>query len=396
LIAIILGILLGEFAPMFINRIVVTISGLFGSFLLFVIPLLILSFVTMGIADLTQGVGKLLGFSAILAYVSTVTTGMIAYLIASDIFPRFVITHKFYEHGEETLETVAAYFTFPIPPIMTVPSALVLAFIFGICISMRKGTDVGKFLYGLSHDLSEVINMVLHGMIIPLLPIFICGTFVSLTVSGETYALLNVLWKVFLTVICLHIVYLFVVYFIAGLISGKPFLKMMKNQIPGYLSAFGTQSSAATIPVNLQCAEANGIPKEIRNFVIPLFANIHMPGSMTTITCCTTAVLLMYGMDYDIKIMFGFIATLGIVMMASPGAPGGSIMSALPFLPLVGIHSDGALASILISLYITQDSFGTACNVSGDNALAAIIDKVNNKFIKKIKDDAPVGVLDKS
>jgi Na+/H+-dicarboxylate symporter len=174
-------------------------------------------------------------------------------------------------------------------------------------------------------------------------------------------------------------------FFISGAIGKKnPFI-MMKNQIPGYLSAIGTQSSAATIPVNLDCAERNGVSKEIRNFVIPLCSNIHMPGSMITITCCVTAVLLMYGMPHSLALIVPFIMTLGIAMMASPGAPGGSIMSALPFLPLVGVASDSAIASLLIALYITQDSFGTACNVSGDNAISMTVDTIYKKHIQKNK-----------
>jgi Na+/H+-dicarboxylate symporter len=157
----------------------------------------------------------------------------------------------------------------------------------------------------------------------------------------------------------------------------------MKNQIPGYLSAVGTQSSAATIPVNLECAKADGVSERIRNFVIPLCANIHMAGSMITITSCVTAVLLIHNMDSGLHIIVPFIMTLGIAMVASPGAPGGSIMTALPFLPIAGIPSEGAIASLLIALYITQDSFGTACNVSGDNAISVIIDTINTKWIKK-------------
>jgi Na+/H+-dicarboxylate symporter len=344
---------------------------------------MILAFVTMGIADLSQGAGKLLAFSAILAYGSTVITGTLAYLGAVSLFPSFIDPAAFQNLGSPDQGTLAPYFTFPIPPILAVPSAIVLAFILGVSISMKKGTVLGTALYDFANELSEVINMVLHGIIIPFLPIFICGTFVNMTVGGQTFLILGVLWKVFLTVIVFHLAYLIFVFTASAIITRRKPWKMIRNQVPGYLSAFGTQSSAATIPVNLECAEANGVSREIRHFVIPLFANIHMPGSMTTITCCVTAVLLMYDMDHSVALVATFIGTLGIAMMASPGAPGGSIMSALPFLPLVGISSDGALASVLISLYITQDSFGTACNVSGDNAMAAVIDTVNDKYIRQ-------------
>ncbi len=269
-------------------------------------------------------------------------------------------------------------------PLLTVTAAVVLAFILGICISMaNESGEKQGILYGFFSELSRVVNIVLAAVIIPLLPLYICGTFINMTVSGQTFTILNVLWKVFLTVLTLHLLYLLFAFFVGGAISGKSPFMLMKNQIPGYLSALGTQSSAATIPVNLECAARDGVSKQIRNFVIPLCANIHMAGSMITITSCVTCVLLMHQMPVAFNIMLPFIMTLGIAMIASPGAPGGSIMSALPFLPMVGIESDGAIAGLLVALYITQDSFGTACNVSGDNAISVIIDTVYHKHIKR-------------
>jgi Na+/H+-dicarboxylate symporter len=245
---------------------------------------------------------------------------------------------------------------------------------------MRKETAA---LYEPISGFSKIISQVLKTAVIPLLPLYICGTFVNMTVSGETIVILNILWKVFLAVIILHLICFFILFLIAGSISKKNPFVLIKNQIPGYLSAIGTQSSAATIPVNLKCAEADGVSAEIRNFVIPLCANIHMAGSMITITCCVTVVLLMHQMPISLGVIVPFIMTLGVAMVASPGAPGGSIMTALPFLPIVGIASDGAIASLLIALYITQDSFGTACNVSGDNAISVIVDTFYQKYIKK-------------
>jgi Na+/H+-dicarboxylate symporter len=381
LIGIVLGILFGLWAPVPINRIIVTASVLFSSFLKFVIPLLILAFVTMGIADLTQGAGKLLGMTAGISYGSSLIWGTLAFSIAISLFPSFMSASVLDSIGHPEEGMLAPYFTIPLSPVMDVTGAVVLAFILGLCLSsMRKQT---KALYEPIADFSQIIQKVLKVAIIPLLPLYICGTFVNMTVSGQTFVILNILWKVFLTVIILHMVCLLIMYLVAGSISKKNPFVLMKNQIPGYLSAIGTQSSAATIPVNLKCAEADGVSPEIRNFVIPLCANIHMAGSMITITCCVTAVLLMYHMPVNLGVIVPFIMTLGIAMVASPGAPGGSIMTALPFLPIVGIPSDGAIASLLIALYITQDSFGTACNVSGDNAISVIVDTVYQKYIKK-------------
>ncbi|MDR0570105.1 MAG: dicarboxylate/amino acid:cation symporter [Clostridiales Family XIII bacterium] len=379
-IAIALGILLGAFAPEPVNRLIITFSEIFGSLLRFIIPLMILAFVTMGIADLTCGAGKLLGITAGIAYASTLLTGVVAYVIAVNLFPGFIGAETAANIGDPEAGMLAPLFEFPIAPLMEVPSAITLAFILGLCISMMKGKGRGLALHGLMGEFAAIVNKVLLGVVIPLLPLFICGTFIEMTVSGETFAILGVLWKVFLTVIGLHLTYLLTAFCVSGALTGKNPFKMMRRQIPGYISAIGTQSSAATIPVNLQCAEAMGVSAEIRNFVIPLCANIHMPGSMTTIICCVTSVLLMYNMPVGPDLIIPFIVTLGIAMMAAPGAPGGAIMSALPFLPLVGIASHGSIASILIALYITQDSFGTACNVSGDNAISNVMEMISRRL----------------
>ncbi|GHS93451.1 sodium:dicarboxylate symporter [Synergistales bacterium] len=383
IIAIIVGIILGSYAPVPLNRLIVTLSSFFGSFLKFVIPMMILAFVTMGIADLTQGAGKLLGFTAALSYASTLIAGACAFFVAIRLFPHFISGDILSTIGDPEAGMLSPYFALPIPPILNVMSAVALAFVLGLCISSMRGREINNALYNGMSEFAAVINKTLHTIIIPLLPLYICGTFINMTVSGQTFTILGILWKVFLTVIILHLIDLMFAFGIAGAVSGKNMFRLMKNQIPGYLSAVGTQSSAATIPVNLKCAEADGVSSEIRNFVVPLCANIHMCGSMITITSCVTAVFLIYNMPIHIGIMMPFIMTLGIAMMASPGAPGGSIMTALPFLPMVGIASDSAIASLLIALYITQDSFGTACNVSGDNAIGVVVDTFYQKYIKK-------------
>ena len=272
-------------------------------------------------------------------------------------------------------------------PLLDTLSAVVLAFILGLCLSTMRGKEIGDSLYNVMKDFSGIIDKVLHVVIIPLLPLYICGTFTNMTYSGKTFAILSILWKVFLVVIAMHLIYICIQFLVAGLISKKNPVTLIRNQIPGYATAIGTQSSAATIPVNLQCAAKDGILEEIRNFVVPLCANIHMAGSMITITACATAVCLMYQLPISLGTVVPFIITLGIAMVASPGAPGGSIMTALPFLYMVfGTEAgdvNGPICAIMVALYITQDSFGTACNVSGDNAIGTIVDTIYRKFIMK-------------
>ena len=184
---------------------------------------------------------------------------------------------------------------------------MVLAFVMGLCLSTMRGKEISDSLYRGMSDFSVIIDKVLHVAIIPLLPLYICGTFVDMTCSGKTFAILSILWKVFIVVILMHLVCIVIQFTIAGAISKKNPLTLMKNQIPGYTTALGTQSSAATIPVNLECAKADGVSEEIRNFVVPLCATIHMAGSMITITACAAAVCLMNKLPISLGTIVPFI-----------------------------------------------------------------------------------------
>ena len=387
IIAIILGILIGQFLPEEICRIVVTLSGLFSSFLKFVIPLMILAYVTMGIADLSQGAGKLLLITVALAYGSTLIAGTASFLVSINLFPSFMSADALDQIAATADASLSPYFSISLQAILDTLSAVALAFILGLCLSSMRGKQIGNSLYNGMAEFSKIIDKVLHTVIIPLLPLYICGTFVDMTKSGKTFAILSILWKVFLVVIVMHLICILIQFVIAGTVSKKNPFELIKNQVPGYTTALGTQSSAATIPVNLECAKNDGVCEQIRNFVVPLCANIHMAGSMITITACATAVCLMNQLPISLGTFIPFIMTLGVAMVASPGAPGGSIMTALPFLYMIfGAEAgdpDGAICAIMVALYITQDSFGTACNVSGDNAIGVIVNTIYERFIKK-------------
>lgn len=387
IIAIILGILVGQFMPIWFARIVVTASGIFSTFLKFIIPLMIVAYVTMGIADLKSGAGKLLIITVAIAYASTLLAGSASYLVSSTLFPHFMSEGALDQIAATAGSSLDSYLSISIPPLLDTLSAVVLAFVLGLCLSLMRGKTIGSTLYDGMKDFSGIIDKVLNSVIIPLLPLYICGTFTDMTKSGKTFAILSILWKVFLVVIAMHLICIFIQFLVAGAISKKNPFTLIKNQIPGYATAVGTQSSAATIPVNLKCAEADGISEQIRNFVVPLCANIHMAGSMITITACATAVCLMNQLPISLMTVVPFIMTLGVAMVASPGAPGGSIMTALPFLYMIfgreAGDPNGPICALMVALYITQDSFGTACNVSGDNAIGVIVDTIYRKFIVK-------------
>ncbi len=394
LVAILLGVLAGRYMPEWFVRIAVTFSSIFGSFLSFIIPLMILAFVTKGISDLGDGAGKLLGVTVLIAYLSTLIGGTLSYIMSRNIFPKFITQDQINSIMATEGSELEPFFEVPIEPFFDVTSALIFAFMMGISISWLRKNNKGDVLYNAVGEFNEIITQVLAKAIVPLLPFFIFGNFSEMSYNGSVFAVLSIFWRIFICLILLHLVYVSVMFIISGSYTGKNPFTMIKNQVKGYMTAVGTQSSAATIPVNLECAASDGISRDISDFVVPLGATVHLPGSMITITGCTFTILYMYDMPHSLPLMFSLIATLGVAMVAAPGAPGGAVMSALPFLPMVGISPESAMASLLISLYLTQDSFGTAANISGDIAIANAVDKIYNKNIKGDKDWEPSPVVD--
>ncbi|SHE52715.1 dicarboxylate/amino acid:cation symporter [Clostridium fallax] len=375
IIAIILGIIIGSYLPSNIVRGLATFNSIFGNLLGFIIPLIIIGFVVAGIADLGIGAGKMLGITTIIAYVSTIVAGTLAYLVSSKLFPLFVGGTNVINAVNPEDKLLAPFFVVEMPPVMPVMTALILAFLLGLGIASIKG----KTLYNIAFEFQEIVEKVIKNIIIPLLPIHIMGIFANMTHAGEVSRILSVFWKVFLVIIALHFAIIFIQFLIGGIATKKNVFTLIKNQIPGYLTAVGTQSSAATIPVNLQCAEKNGVSKSVREFVVPLGATIHLSGSTITLTCCAVAVMLLNNVTPTLPQMVGFIAMLGITMVAAPGVPGGAVMAALGVLQS-NLGFTEAQLSLMIALYITQDSFGTACNVSGDNAIALMVDSIKTKF----------------
>lgn len=379
--AIILGILIGKFMPEVVVRIFVTFSSIFGNFLGFLIPLIILGFIVSGIADLGSNAGKLLGITAGIAYVSTLIAGFFAYIVGVNVFPSFIKATTMISDAVNPEEhLLKPFFTIEMDPIMTVMSALVFAFLLGLGIAAVKGEGLRKIAF----EFQQIVDKTISNVIIPLLPIYILSIFANMTYAGEVGRIISVFWKVFLIVIAMHLLIILIQFAIAGTISKKNIFQMIKNQVPGYLTAIGTQSSAATIPVNLKCAENNGVSKEIREFVVPLCATIHLSGSTITLTSCAIAVMMLNNVSFTLAQMLGFVAMLGVTMVAAPGVPGGAVMAALGVLK-TNLNFTEAQLALMIALYITQDSFGTACNISGDNAIAVIVDSIYNKNKKVSK-----------
>lgn len=278
IMAIVIGIGIGTFLPSSIVQIVVTISSLFSTFLKFVIPFIILGFVTAGIADLNSGAGKLLGITTLISYVSTIIAGLLSFTVIKTLFPLFMDPSLASKIGDPDAGALAPIFSIPLSPMVDVTAAIVFAFMMGLGISALRKNNKGKVLYDIAFDFQEIIQMVLGKVIIPLLPLYIAGTFANIAYSGQVWNILSIFWKVYIVVLSLHIIYVALQFIVAGAYAKRNPIELMKNQIPAYLTAIGTQSSAASIPVNVMCAEKNGVSKQIREFVVPLCATIHLSG----------------------------------------------------------------------------------------------------------------------
>jgi Na+/H+-dicarboxylate symporter len=359
------------------GRLLATFNAIFGNFLSFIVPLLILAFVSVGIADLGKGTGKMLGFAVLIAYISTVLGGLFAYTVGSNVIPTLVGGVGSEALAVEGGMSLNAIFSIPMPPLFSITSSLVAAFVLGMGVAALG--DRGPFYQGL-HTLQQIVEKVITAVIIPLLPFHIAGVFTSMAFDGQALKVMGVMVMVFGLIVVMHWVLLTVWYTVAGSLSGKNPFVMIKNMIPAYLAAVGTQSSAATMPVTRAQTLKNGADEGVVNFTIPLFATIHMPGSIITITTCAMAVSTMMGHPIDAGTMVRFIFTAAIMMVAAPGVPGGAIMAASAVLQSV-LGFDATMLSLMIALYLAQDSFGTATNVTGDGALTFFVEK----FAKKTK-----------
>lgn len=372
IIGIILGIIIGLISKSvemyMIVRLLSTFSGIFGNFLSFIIPLVIIGFVAPGIADLGRGAGKLLGITAAIAYVSAIGAGIVAFIIGSAILPGII------KGGELVTETgidVDPYFNLEMDPMMGVMTALVLAFLLGLGMANIKKQSLFEVL----RDFQSIIQLVIKYVLIPFIPLHIAGIFAKLTTTGEIFATIRTFSSVFIMIILLQLSYIIVQYLIAFVYTGKNPIKSIGNMLPAYFTALGTQSSAATIPVTIESVRKNDVSEDIIDFVIPLGATIHLAGDTITLVLASMGVMLMSGTTPTLATMLPFIFMLGVTMVAAPGIPGGGVMAALGLLERMLMFGSGQ-QGLMIAIHFAQDSFGTATNVTGDGAIAIIVDKI--------------------
>ena len=379
IIAIIAGIVASMLFPMWGVRIFVTISSIFSDFLSFIIPLIILGLVAPGIADLGKGAGKLLAITALIAYGSTIVAGMFSYFTTKWSLPLLLSAEELTSGSNLTFEeTVTSFFSVEMPPLMGVTTALVLAFVIGLGVAAIDGDKTKELL----QEFRDIIILMIEKAIIPLLPLFIFGIFIKIGAEGQVATVLGLFFKVIIVIFAMHVLWLLFQFITAGAITNKNPFKALITMMPAYMTALGTQSSAATIPVTLMQTKKNGVDEDVADFVIPLCATIHLSGSMLKIVACAYAVMFMTGMDAGFELFLSFIMMLGITMIAAPGVPGGAIMAAVALLQSM-LGFDETLIGLMIALYITMDSFGTACNITGDGAIAMVMNKINKKLKRK-------------
>ncbi|GAA0107176.1 MULTISPECIES: dicarboxylate/amino acid:cation symporter [Clostridium] len=371
-IALVLGITLGIICKSlnldFPIRLLATFSELFGSFLSFIIPLIMIGFIVPGIASLGNKSGKGLLITTIVAYISTLCSGFLAFSAGSYLLPKFLKSNSLVIESSNQITT---FFSIDIPPIMSVMSALVFSFVMGISLSKIKNSSI----LNIFNEFSSIVTNIISNMLIPIVPIYVGAIFSKLSFSGEIFSTLKSFALVYIILFALQGVYIIIQYSFASSIKKENPLKLLKNMLPAYLTAAGTQSSSATIPVTIECVNNNDVSEEVTDFVIPLSATIHLAGDTITLVLTSMAVMYMTGRIPTFSLMLPFIFMLGVTMVAAPGVPGGGVMAALGILEsMLGF---GTLEKpIMIALHAAQDSFGTATNVTGDGAIAILVDKI--------------------
>lgn len=372
LAGVIAGILLGTVANEQAMYVVVSVKHILGQLIFFMVPLIILGFVAPSIARLKNNVGGMLGLALLLAYTSSVAGGLFAAFVGYEAIPFLHVDTA----GSTLKEIPAMLFQLDIPPVMSVISALVLALMLGISAVWIRSSVVQDLL----ESFQQMILLLVTRVLIPVLPFFIAANFCVLSYEGSIASQLPIFVSVILIAIVCHYIWLFVLYGLAGIYAGKNPLRVLKHYGPAYLTAVGTMSSAATLGVALQCAgKSDVLRKDVTDFSIPLFANVHLCGSVITeVFFVMTVSQVLYGVIPPLATMITFVFLLGIFAIAAPGVPGGTVMASLGIVLSV-LGFDEAGTALLLTIFALQDSFGTACNVTGDGALSLALTGYANK-----------------
>ena len=366
LAGVIIGILVGLVANETFMNIVVTAKQLLGELITFCVPLIVIGFIAPSITRLGKNASRMLMVALILAYVSSVGAALVSMVAGFNIIPHLSIVST----AEGLKELPEVIFELSIPQIMSVMSALVFSVLIGLAVTWTKADRTAELL----EEFQKIVLEIVTRVIIPILPVFIACTFCALSYGGTITRQLPVFLKVIIIVMIGHYLWMTLLYLIAGAYSGKNPLEVVKHYGPAYITAVGTMSSAATLAVALRCARKSSVlRKDMVDFGIPLFANVHLCGSvLTEVFFVMTVSQILYGSMPSLGTMVLFCVLLGIFAIGAPGVPGGTVMASLGLITGILLFNDTGTA-LMLTIFALQDSFGTACNVTGDGALTLIL-----------------------
>lgn len=386
LLGIIIGVILGQVFPESVMKVVVTLQYIMGQLITFCVPLIIIGFIAPSITKLGKNASRLLGVAIVIAYVSSVCAALMSTGAGYALIPHLSIDTEV--AGLRTLPDVV--FELNIPQIMSVMSALVLSVLMGLAATWTNSKLTCDFLGEFQNIVLDIVGKI----IIPMLPFYIAATFCNLSYEGMITHQLPAFIQIILIVMAGHYIWLAVLYLLAGAYSGKNPWEVLRHYGPAYLTAVGTMSSAATLAVALDCARKSKVlRKDMVSFGIPLFANIHLCGSvLTEVFFCMTISKILYGHLPSIGTMLLFCALLGIFAIGAPGVPGGTVMASLGLITGV-LMFDGAGTALMLAIFALQDSFGTACNVTGDGALTLMLTGYAEKHGIKNNDNIQTPIL---
>ena len=372
ILAVIVGILLGLIANEGFMNIIVIMKYILGQLIFFMVPLIILGFVSYSIAKMKDNASKMLGLALVIAYLSSIGAAFFAMVTGYTLIPHLSI-----EPVKETLQKLPELvFRLDIPPVVSVMTALMLAIMIGLATVWTKS----EIFENLLDNFQKMVLLLINRILIPILPYFIAANFCTLSYEGAITKQLPIFLGVMAIVILSQFVWLSFLYALAGAISKKNPWQVLKYYGPAYLTAVGTMSSAATLAVALKCAKKSPVLKDdVIDFAVPLFSNIHLCGSiLTEVFFVMTVSLMLYGTLPSLTVMILFILLLGIFAIGAPGVPGGTVIASLGIVISV-LGFDEAGTALLLTLFALQDSFGTACNITGDGALTLIMTKASSR-----------------
>ena len=366
LAGVIIGILVGLVANEAFMNVIVTVKQLLGELITFCVPLIVIGFIAPSITRLGKNASRMLVVALILAYVSSVGAALVSMVAGFNIIPHLSIVST----AEGLKELPEVIFELSIPQIMSVMSALVFSVLIGLAVTWTKADRTAELL----EEFQKIVLEIVTRVIIPILPVFIACTFCALSYEGTITRQLPIFLKVIIIVMIGHYLWMTLLYLIAGAYSGKNPLEVVKHYGPAYITAVGTMSSAATLAVALRCAgKSSVLRKDMVDFGIPLFANVHLCGSvLTEVFFVMTVSQILYGSMPSLGTMVLFCVLLGIFAIGAPGVPGGTVMASLGLITGILLFNDTGTA-LMLTIFALQDSFGTACNVTGDGALTLIL-----------------------